>query len=650
MCGFAGFLGSSPGETYSTRDLNRIANGMSQRISHRGPDDSGVWTDERSQIALSFRRLSILDLTAAGHQPMCSPNDQYVIVFNGEIYNHKDILRELQAKDRNLKLRGHSDTEVLAAGFEQWGVAQTLRRCVGMFAVAAWDKRSRRLFLGRDRFGEKPLYYGTSRGTLLFGSELDAIESHPAFDCDIDRVSLACYMQSGYVPAPRSIYREIRKLEPGTVVSFTNEHLQQHREGDCESYWSVEHAAAQARLLAFEGSDADARNELEGLLQRTIREQMVADVPVGAFLSGGVDSSLIVAMMQAQSTRRVKTFSIGFHEKAFDEAPFARAIADYLGTDHTELYLSGKDALDVIPYLSEVYDEPFADSSQIPTMLVSKLARSSVTVSLSGDGGDEIFCGYLRYQLMQKMWGLVSKFPSVLRRPLGNAIGSFPLLRRAPQGSRRHRIKRACEVFSMPTFEQSYRALCDSWTNSLVVGFPDTDEQYRNNEKLGCHGRLKQMMLSDMMEYLPDDILVKVDRATMYFGLESRSPLLDHRLMEFAMRLPDRMLLRGNESKWLLRQCLYQLVPRQLIERPKMGFSVPLNDWLRGPLRAWANDLLDQRKLKSDGYIDAGAVEKAWIEHNLHGCSRGTQLWNVLMFQAWLERSTNRSKIARRAA
>ncbi len=651
MCGFAGFMECGNNNS-SAMELNQLADRMADRISHRGPDDAGVWSDAATGVAFSFRRLAILDLTEAGHQPMASPSGHFVIVFNGEIYNHKDVLRDLRSRNHQLSLRGHSDTEILAAGFEEWGITETLRRCVGMFAVAVWDKRSRRLILARDRFGEKPLYFGISKKTLLFGSELRALTSHPAFVPNINRDALGAFMRFGYIPAPQTIYKNIRKLQPGAVISFSAEDVIAGHMPELEKFWSLEEASKQATMAPFTGTVADASVALENILKRTIREQIVADVPLGAFLSGGIDSSLVVSLMQAQSSRPIRTFSIGFHESKYNEAHFAKAVAQHLGTEHTELYVNAADALEVIPSLPDVYDEPFADSSQIPTLLVSKLARSNVTVSLSGDGGDEIFGGYERYQLMQRVWRATSMIPSSLRVPIGRQIASLSAIRSAKSGSLANKANWASRFLAATSFDDAYRSMISSWNDPASVVLGISGGGTNSTSKQGTQGGnlLRRMMLTDAGAYLPDDILVKVDRATMHVGLESRSPLLDHRIMEFAMSLPDQMLVRNGVTKWILRDILYRHVPQPLIDRPKKGFAVPIAEWLRGPLREWAEHHLNEKSISDAGYLDARVVQRTWQEHLVGGCNRASQLWNVLMFQAWMERSTASVQSPSRAA
>jgi asparagine synthase (glutamine-hydrolysing) len=645
MCGLSGFWCPQGFDQPAGEAALRA---MARTLVHRGPDDEGLWMDATSGIAIAHRRLSIVDLSPAGHQPMRSPAGRYTIVYNGEIYNHAALREALDACGHSPSggWRGHSDTETLLAGFEAWGVEATLRKAIGMFAFALWDAASRSLTIGRDRVGEKPLYWGW-QGTgreraLLFGSELKALRVHPAFDAEIDRAVLAQYMRYGYVPAPRSIYRGIAKLSPGTILRFES--------GKPHplplTYWSAADAISAAH--SYRGDAEDAADELEALLRSAVAQQMVADVPLGAFLSGGVDSSTIVALMQAQSLRPVKTFSIGFKEAGYDEAKYAAAVAAHLGTDHTELYVTPAEALSVVPRLPQLYDEPFADSSQIPTYLVASLARQSVTVSLSGDAGDELFCGYRRYSQAARAWRWIAKLPRGTRSWIAggvqrvsprrwNRLAIGPLAGQPRLGETMHK---AAAVLDCPDLDAVYRRLVSQWPDptSLVLNVVEPPTPIEDMPAaLLALPNVARMMALDLLTYLPDDILVKVDRAAMGVSLETRVPLLDHRVVEFAWRLPQRFKIHDGQTKWLLRQVLYRHVPRALIERPKAGFAVPIDAWLRGPLRAWAQELLDPRRLASEGFLNPAVVSQAWQEHQQGTRDRQHQLWNVLMFQAWLE-------------
>ncbi|MDI6748790.1 MAG: asparagine synthase (glutamine-hydrolyzing) [Rhodocyclaceae bacterium] len=642
---------------------------MANTLIHRGPDDVGVWVDADAGIALGHRRLAILDLSPAGHQPMVSTSGRYVIAFNGEIYNHLELrkaLSKLGAGGTAPAWRGHSDTETLLAAFEAWGIEKTLTRCVGMFALALWDRETRTLTLARDRIGEKPLYYGWVRGALVFGSELKALRAYPGFDNVIERRALALFMRHNYVPAPWSIFENIWKLPPGCYVQFAAAELtpgaSPSGRGEVKPYWSLREVAEAGLPDPFTGSEAEAVVELERLLLQSIAGQMVADVPLGAFLSGGIDSSTVVALMQAQSSRPVKTFTIGFHEGEYNEAEHAKAVARHLGTDHTELYVTPDEAMAVIPKLPALYDEPFADSSQIPTFLVAQLARRHVTVSLSGDGGDELFGGYNRYFWTRSIWRRLTQIPMGLRRALAKMLVALPAARwnaffaaTRPLLPQRYRVSLAgdkmhklAELVTLDSPQAVYRYLVSHWKHpaqELVQGAtePPTVLQTTDGWPKALHtdsmgeGLEELMMFLDQLTYLPDDILVKVDRAAMGVSLETRVPLLDHRVVEFAWRLPLRFKIRDGQGKWLLRQVLYRYVPKELIERPKMGFGVPLDQWLRGPLREWAEDLLSEERLKREGFLHPAPVRHKWQEHLSGRRNWAYYLWDVLMWEAWLE-------------
>ena len=649
MCGLTGFFqsgGCSAERATVTLDV------MATAIAHRGPDDSGVWFDADVGIGLAHRRLSILDLSPAGHQPMFSPSGRYVLVFNGEIYNHLELRRELELLPSSLSplpsptegrgeypWRGHSDTETLLAGFETWGIAATLQRAIGMFAIAVWDRAERNLTLTRDRLGEKPLYYGWQGDCFLFGSELKALRAHPAFCAEIDRHALSLFLRHNYLPTPYSIYQGIYKLPPGTLLTLPSA----NRSADLTpvAYWSLRDAVERGQAQPFQGTDAEAITALDDLLRDAVQRQQLADVPLGAFLSGGVDSSTIVALMQAQSSRPVKTFTIGFHENGYNEAHYAQAVARHLGTDHTELYVTPEQAQAVIPRLPTLYDEPFADSSQIPTFLVSQLTRQQVTVSLSGDAGDELFGGYRRYFDSQAWWNYIKAIPAPVRR-----LGAATLMAVRPttwdwlSDGLGNRMQKLAGVLCVKDNSDLYRHFITHWPSPadvVINGHEPLTQITKPN--IIMENILEQMMTLDTLSYLPDDILVKVDRAAMAVSLETRVPLLDHRVVEFAWRLPLVMKIRHGESKWILRQVLDRYVPRTLIERPKMGFGVPLDRWLRGPLRDWAEDLLDESRLRQEGFFHPEPIRHKWAEHLSGTRNWQYHLWDVLMFQAWLEHS-----------
>ena len=650
MCGLAGYLSVSP--SLALHEREGVLRRMGDSILLRGPDSAGYWWDD-SGIALAHRRLSILDLSPAGHQPMHSASGRYVIAFNGEIYNHLTLRNDLNLQGMAPNWRGHSDTETLLAGFDAWGIRETIERCIGMFAFAVWDKQTRVLTLGRDRLGEKPLYYGWQgsgdKACFLFGSELKALKSHPAFLADIDRDALCLLMRHNCIAAPYSIYKGIKKLVPGSLltVSLT------HREPIIETYWSLTRVAVAGVQNAYQGTDEQAVDELEVLLKSAVKQQMMADVPLGAFLSGGIDSSTIVALMQAQSDRPVRTFTIGFNEAGYNEAVHAKAVAEHLGTDHTELYVTPRQAMDVIPKLPSLYCEPFSDSSQIPTYLVSRLARQHVTVSLTGDAGDELFAGYNRYALTQNLWRKLSCLPPGLRTMAASAIKAFspqawnsiarPIewlfpaaLRQANVGNKLHK---AAGVLNLKNINDLYLALVTHWQpENLVLGAtePKTFLQGAQPNLDGLND-IERMMALDSITYMPDDILVKVDRAAMGVSLETRVPFLDHRVVEFAWSLPFDHKMRHGVTKWALRQVLYRYVPSELIERPKQGFSVPIDDWLRGPLKDWAESLISESRLMSEGFFNPQPIRTKWAEHLSGQRNWQYHLWDVLMFQAWLD-------------
>ncbi|MDP2834228.1 MAG: asparagine synthase (glutamine-hydrolyzing) [Pseudomonadota bacterium] len=640
MCGIAGFL-DTPTSPSSAAQLDAPLDRMGDAIAHRGPDDCGAWHDADVGIGLAHRRLAILDLSAAGHQPMHSPSGRYVLVFNGEIYNHLTLRGQLGAENWH----GHSDTETLLAGFAAWGIEATLKRAVGMFALAVWDRQNRTLTLARDRLGEKPLYYGWQGEIFLFGSELKALRAHPAFAGEVDRAALDLFLRRGYVPAPHSIYRGINKLPPGTLLTLGG------RDAAPRPYWTVVEARRAGRDEPLPADEGACLDRFESLLRESITGQMVADVPLGAFLSGGIDSSLVVALMQSISARPVRTFTIGFAEQGYDEAGHARAVAAHLGTQHTELYVSPQQAMAVIPRLPTMYDEPFADASQIPTFLVSEMARRQVTVCLSGDGGDELFAGYTRYFWTAAVLRRTAGLPGPLRRFVGRRLAAlspaaldraFAALsgmlpahwRYANAGDK---LGKLADILAARSIEAACRDASSFWKGEqgLVAGLPAALEDALPETALADIEN--RMMELDQTGYLPDDILAKVDRAAMAVSLETRIPLLDHRVVEFAWRVPPALKIRDGRGKWLLRQLLYRHVPQTLIDRPKMGFSVPIDNWLRGPLRDWAEALLDPVRLANEGWLSPEAIRRMWQQHLEGRRNAAGELWSVLMFQAWLE-------------
>jgi asparagine synthase (glutamine-hydrolysing) len=652
MCGISGFFDSS--HRSGDDDLRATVLEMVDTLRHRGPDDRGAWADARAGIALGHRRLAIVDLSPEGHQPMHSVCERYVISFNGEIYNFKGLRTELEGLGH--RFRGHSDTEVMLTCISQWGLVPALTRFNGMFAFALWDRRERRLHLVRDRMGEKPLYYGWVGKTFLFGSELKALHVHSDFSAELNRDALALYLRHNYIPAPHSIYQNIHKVQPGMIVTIDTS--DPSGSTHVTPYWSVRAAAEGGAAEPFTGSVHEALACLDELLRDAVSLRMQADVPLGAFLSGGLDSSTIVALMQAQSARPVQTFTIGFYEANYNEADSAKEVARHLGTAHTELYVRPEEAMAVIPRLPTLYDEPFSDSSQIPTFLISELARRDVTVSLSGDGGDELFGGYTRYLWGRKIWRLMKLMPLGLRRLTAQGLrmpsphtceavyrSLAPVLPESLKlRSPGDKPRNLAEILTAECPEALYLKLVSHWKTpaSIVIGSAEpatilTDHTQHAN----LPDFLQRMMYLDQMTYLPDDILAKVDRASMGVSLEARVPFLDHRLVEFAWRLPLSMKIRSGQGKWLLRQLLHRYVPKALVERPKMGFGVPLDSWLRGPLREWAESLLDEKGMGDQGFFDPAPIREMWAEHLTGRRNWQDYLWDVLMFQAWLEHQRN---------
>ena len=639
MCGIAGFKGPPD----QRGRMEATARAMADTLLHRGPDDAGVWADGETGVAFGHRRLSIVDLSPAGHQPMVSANGSMVLTYNGEVYNAAEIRSELE--ELGHAFRGHSDTEVIAEGCAEWGVDALTPRLIGMFAFALWDRQSRTLSLVRDRVGIKPLYWGRFGGTVVFASELKAMRAHPAFEGRIDRDAIVSLLRHNYIRGPGSIYQGVAKLAPGHILRIAADGTASEH-----CYWDFE---AIARNGMARDDDPEAiLAELDTLLRDAVAKRTIADVPLGAFLSGGIDSSTVVALMQAQSTRPVRTFTIGFDEAGYDEAQSAKAVAAHLGTDHTELYVDPGLGRDVIPRLPELFDEPFADASQIPTYLVSQLTRNHVTVALSGDGGDEVFAGYTRYLWADAIWQRLQPLPRGVRGAVAIGLRALPpnawdslmsvvprRLRPPQAGERIHKI---ADILPQDSIDTVYRALISQWQDPArgVVGGSEPGGILFDDGLAARHpDAIARMQVLDTLTYLPDDILTKVDRASMAASLEARVPLLDHRVIEFAWSLPRCLHTRNRQGKWLLRQTLNKYVPRELVERPKQGFAVPIGAWLRGPLRDWAEHLLDERRLREDGFFQADAIRRLWDEHQSGRRNRQYQLWGPLMFQAWHDHS-----------
>jgi len=642
MCGLTGFW--EPGATNSREQLETTVTKMADTLYKRGPDSSGVWCDPECGIAMGHRRLAIIDLSTAGHQPMVSASGRTVISFNGVIYNYQELRKELESA--GIKFRGSSDTEVLLEACELWGVINTTKRLIGMFAFVVWDGQQLKLTLVRDRLGKKPLYWGWQGDTFFFGSECKSFSPHPSWRPAINRSAVAVFLRYSYISAPLSIYQNIKQMRPGHIVTVRADRGIQET-----CYWNVREIAENCIRNRTELNEQDVVDHLDSLLRDAISHRMIADVPLGAFLSGGIDSSTVVALMQAVSNQPVRTFSIGFHEKHYNEASHALAVARHLGTDHTEFYVEPGHALNLVPKLAEYYDEPFADSSQLPTLLVSELARYDVTVALSGDGGDELFAGYNRYMIARRLDHFFSVMPAMMRTGIASCLrGISPLMwnriiallpkprSMSIDGGKIHRL---ANILPVKDFEQASRVLISQWPiDAELTPGEGAGLDVLNGELLpdAVEDVIERLQLIDQISYLPGDILTKVDRASMAYSLELRGPLLDHRVVEFAWSLPHSYKLRNGISKWCLRQVLYRYVPRNLIERPKMGFGVPIGEWLRGPLREWAEELLSEHALAQDNLYNVPLVRRYWDEHQRGVCNWQYALWNVLMAQAWQAR------------
>jgi asparagine synthase (glutamine-hydrolysing) len=634
MCGIAGFFSlASYNEAYYVKLISK----MTDALAHRGPDSSGYWVDSQSHVALGHLRLSIIDLKSTGHQPMRSSQDRFIIVYNGEIYNYLELKTELD-KVINTNWRGHSDTEILLRGFEYWGIKKTLEKACGMFAFAVFDQKKKKLILARDRIGEKPLYYGWVDNIFFFGSELKVLKKMGLKTPEIDTESLGPYFRYGYIPSPHTIFRNVKKLLPATYAEIDIEQLSLKKQLVCKNYWSAKNCFSSEQNYKL--SDQDAQSQLEEVLEEVVHQTLISNVPIGAFLSGGIDSSLIVSLMQKLSVSKVKTFTIGFEETGYNEAPHAFAVANHLGTDHTEFYVTSKDALSIIPTLPKIYDEPFADASQIPAVILSTLTRSKVTVALSGDGGDELFAGYTRYLMTQKLLNIKNMLPACLSSMFTSFILSMPnfaeydnkILNKLGIPRTWNLARRASEILKMPEnkiYESMISQPLSYLNNELFV--QNSWETLQSLHAIKNSDPITEMMYVDMMTYLPDDIMVKVDRAAMSVGLETRAPFLDRRIVEFASSLP----LHVKISKNILKNILYNHVPKSLLDRPKRGFGIPLSSWLKGPLREWAEDLLSVEMLSKHSYLNIDLVKKKWQDHLLGKKNLSPSLWNILMFQAW---------------
>jgi asparagine synthase (glutamine-hydrolysing) len=650
MCGINGFYSKS------LSNFNDVIVKMNSAISHRGPDTNGTWSDKNSGIVLGHQRLSIIDVSSSGNQPMQSSSGRYILTYNGEIYNYLKIRKELEMNNANIKWIGNSDTEILLESIDFWGIEPTLQKIQGMYAFGIWDQKMRRLILARDRIGEKPLYYGWqgegNNKVFLFGSELKALKVHPEFNGQINRDAIALQLRHNCIPAPYTIYKDIYKLLPGNYLELKHTDLKKELLNYPKKYWSLTSSLMYGNKNQLKFSEDEIQKDLEENLKISVKKQMISDVPIGAFLSGGVDSSTIVALMQSQSNQPVKTFTVGFNENEYNEAKFAKKIAKHLGTNHTELYVSPKTAMEVIPKISTIYDEPFSDSSQIPTFLVSQLTKQHVKVAISGDGGDELFCGYNRYKMSEKFSSLFRFMPFNLRKTIASTIQSIsphnlnkiskfiPILDQ--QTNFGDKIHKGADVLNTKNFSNIYYTLCSHWKDPTKIVLNSKEPgtlltKFKPN--LNYLDTQEQMMALDFLTYLPDDILVKLDRAAMASSLETRVPFLDHNLIEYVFKIPHSLKFRNGHGKWILKKILNQYVPKNLTARPKMGFEIPLGSWLRGPLRDWAENLLNEKRLNQENFFNTKLVRDKWLEHLNGKKNWHHHLWDILMFQAWLEKN-----------
>lgn len=651
MCGINGFYSNF------SSTFNNVIVKMNSAISHRGPDTNGTWVDKNSGIVLGHQRLSIIDLSVSGNQPMRSSSGRFTLTYNGEVYNHLEIREELKKSNFNIKWKGLSDTETLLEAIDFWGIEKSLLKIDGMFAFGLWDQKTRCLVLARDRIGEKPLYFGwQGKGknkVFLFGSELKALKVHPQFDGTINRDAIALQLRHKCIPAPYSIYNDIYKLLPGHYLQLNEYDLKNNLLPSPKKYWSLTNCAINGNNNQLILSNEEIQKDLETYLKNSVKKQMISDVPLGAFLSGGIDSSTVVALMQSQSNHSVKTFTIGFSENEYDELQYAKKIAKHLGTNHSELYVSPKTAMEVIPKLPTIYDEPFSDSSQIPTFLVSQLAKQHVKVALSGDGGDELFCGYTRHAVSKSFLNISHMIPLTFRKIISNVIKSIPpqkwdKLSKILPGLNNYskfgdKIHKGANTLNARTLHDIYYMLCSDWQNPTEIVKNSKEPGTLLTEfrpKLKGLNSQQQMMVLDFITYLPNDILVKVDRAAMSSSLESRMPFLDHKLIEYVWKIPHSLKFRNGKGKWILKQILNQYVPKNLTERPKMGFEIPISSWLRGPLRDWAENLLNKRRLQQEGYFDPELIRDKWAQHLSGDKNWQNDLWNILMFQAWVDKNS----------